>query len=586
MNLFIIIIVLFAFLWFIRTAKSVLFWIYLWQLKEYHIGRFIDHFRTFKGKKLIFNKLLFIKLLLVVFYLFGFLYYHYRLSQFLGLIFKYPIVLDDFDYFWGWFFFLSSFLIFFLYMIEAGYSILALIRRRVKRPILTIKTGLLIFFGIAMECQFIFIAWNFADYYLYQTRLLFGIVLAIAVLSFFLLLFDILTPLIISGIVLLFQPITVLARNRIIQKAKKKRAEFKDLLVIGITGSYGKTSTKEFLYTILSEKYNVLKTRNHQNSEIGIARSILNDLRPEHKIFIVEMGAYNRGGIRLLCDIVKPKIGILTGISDQHMATFGSQENIIQTKYELIESLPQNGLAIFNGDDPYCLRLYKKTKKPKKICLSSRLNSKQDVNPDVWADNIEINRTSLSFDVFLKDRSMSKFKVNLLGAYNISNILTTVSCAKELGMPLDEVARACRNIKSNDGAIKIFKTTNGINVVGSLYSSNSYGVIAALEYLKLWAGKKAIIMPCIIELGKNSSKIHRQIGKKIGNVCDLAIIVTRDCFADIKKSALEGRISKENVLFITDPKNIFERVKIFNNPDDIVFLEGRLPNDIVKLLVK
>ncbi|GAI48689.1 unnamed protein product, partial [marine sediment metagenome] len=151
--------------------------------------------------------------------------------------------------------------------------------------------------------------------------------------------------------------------------------QFKNLLVVGITGSYGKTSTKEFLATVLSKRFNVLKTKEHQNSEIGISRCILNELKPEHKVFIVEMGAYGKGGIKLLCDIAKPKIGILTGMNEQHLALFGSQENIIKTKYELIENLPSDGMAIFNGNNKYCSELYGKT----------NISLKKITNYDIWA---------------------------------------------------------------------------------------------------------------------------------------------------------------------------------------------------------
>ena len=175
-------------------------------------------------------------------------------------------------------------------------------------------------------------------------------------LVFWLLIFDILTPAIISAIVLIFQPISVFEKYRLIKKAKNKRKKFSNLLVIGITGSYGKTSTKEFLYTILVEKFGkdkVLKTKEHQNSEVGISNCILKELNETYEIFIVEMGAYNIGGIKLLCNIAQPKIGILTGINEQHMATFGSQENIIKAKFELINSLPEDGLAILNWDNNF-----------------------------------------------------------------------------------------------------------------------------------------------------------------------------------------------------------------------------------------
>ncbi len=324
----------------------------------------------------------------------------------------------------------------------------------------------------------------------------------------------------------------VLARNQIIKKAKIKREGFEDLLVIGITGSYGKTSTKEFLYTILSEKFNVLKTEAHQNSEIGVSQCILNDLKEEHEIFICEMGAYNRGGIKLLCDIAKPKIGILTGINEQHLSTFGSQEKIIKGKYELIESLPEKGLAIFNGGNDYCLELYQNTSKPK------RLYGKEG---DIWPEDIEVAKDSVSFKVFSKDGDKAEFKINLLGSQNVENILGAVCCAKELGMSLKEIARACEKIKPEQGAMKLLKGKNGLNIIDSTYSANPDGVIADLNYLKIWPGRKVIVMPCLIELGRASKEVHKRIGQKIGEVCDLAIITTKDRYKEIRERRFKIR---------------------------------------------
>ena len=303
-----------------------------------------------------------------------------------------------------------------------------------------------------------------------------------------------------------------------------------------MTGSYGKTSTKEFLATILSEKFRVLKTKEHQNSEIGIAQCILDELSFQHEIFIVEMGAYNKGGIKLLCDIIQPKIGVLTGINEQHMATFGSQENIIKTKYELIESLPHDGMAFFNAQNKYCLELYGKT------IIKKRLYGQDAVSPDAE---------------------------NLVGAKAV---------AKELGMSDEEIAKGCANIKPWP---QIQKGINGINIIDATYSANPNGVMADLEYLTLRfpQGKKIIVMPCLIELGKASKEVHQRIGKKIGEVCDLAIITTKDRFSEIQAGA-------PNAVFIENPKEIVEKIKTFCGPGDVVLLESRVPGRLVNLLIK
>jgi len=357
--------------------------------------------------------------------------------------------------------------------------------------------------------------------------------------AFWLLVFDILTPVIISLIVFIFQPLTVLWRNQIIKKAKKKRAEAKDLLVIGITGSYGKTSTKEFLYTILTEKFNVLKTKEHQNTEMGVSQCVLNDLKPEHQIFIVEMGAYCRGEIKLLCDITKPKIGILTGINEQHLATFGSLENIIKTKYELIESLPEDGVAFFNAKNKYCVELYQRTK----------------IKKFLYGENVE-----------------------LAGLENIEGVKMV---ARELGMTNEEISGALDRIENKFAGIQIKQGISGLKIIDATYSANPDSVIAHLDYIKTLRqaqGKLVIVMPCLIELGSSSKEVHRRIGQKIGEVCDLAIITTKERFKEIKEGAGEKAIFSEN------PKKIFEKIKSIAREDNVVLLESRVPGKLIKQL--
>lgn len=548
-----ILILSFFFFWFIRETKSILFWLYLWQLKEYHIGRFIDHFRTEKGKKLFFNPLFILKIILFFYALF--------------LAF-YPRLLPLPAYA-SWILILIV-----VYFFEVTKFFLDLIQKKLKKPVLTKKTGVLISSTLILEIIFIsFLFLNVKNIFWF---------------AFYFLTFDLLTPFISSVIVLIFQLPTVFFRNQIIEKAKEKRAKFKNLTVIGITGSYGKTSTKEFLYTILSEKFRVLKTKEHQNSEVGISQCILNDLRPEHEIFIVEMGAYNKGGIKLLCDITKPQIGILTGINEQHMATFGSLDSIIKTKYELIESLTKMGFAIFNGDNEYCRELYKMANVSKRICYTTFFAAAHEVvRGDFWTKEIKLEKESLYFKVFSRWGEIAEFKVNLLGEHYAQNILMAAIVAKEvLGMTLDEIAKASQKIKPEQGGMRLIKTRDGLNIIDTTYSANPDGVTSHLEYLKVWPGKKVIIMPCLIELGKATIEVHKRIGQKIGEVCDLAIITTREHFQEIGEGATEKGLKGENILFTENPKEIFEKIKSFCQPADVILLEGRISKELMELLLK
>jgi len=537
------------FLWFIRTTKSVLFWLYLWQLKKYDLGCFLAHFETEKGKKLFFNWF-FISKILLFFYALLFLLFNFKLLSW---------------YFYlGWIFILIVF-----YFLESAKFFLDFIQKNLKKPVLTKKTLFLISIFLIFEVVFLFIL-------LQKTKLFYW-------LSLSLLSFDILTPFFVSGIIFLFQPLTIYWRNQIIKKAKEKREKFKDLIVIGITGSYGKTSTKEFLATILAEKFGkdkVLKTKEHQNLEIAIAQTILNDLKPEHQIFIAEMGAYHRGEIKLRCDIAKPRIGIITGVNEQHLGIFGSMNNLLLAEggKELIEALPEDGLIIFNGNNKYCREIYQEEKKRKKICYNTFSTAAENVLLyDLIAENVRVEKEFVSFKVLSKDGDLADFKANLLGAQNIENILLAACCAKELGMDLKEISRACEKLKPLPCQMEL-KRLGSFNIIDSTYSANPDGVLSHLEYLKIWPNKKIIVMPCLIELGKASKEVHQRIGKKIAEVCDLAIITAKEKFKEIKQ------VVGDKALFMENPKKIFEKIKNFYQKDDIILLEGRIPSQLINLL--
>lgn len=299
------------------------------------------------------------------------------------------------------------------------------------------------------------------------------------------------------------------------------------------------------------------------------------------------MGAYARGGIKLLAGIAKPKIGILTGINEQHIALFGSQQNIVNTKYELIESLPQEGTAVFNADNPWCLELYKKTTIPKRLYKIDRGVSEAGLLPDIFAEQVLIEKNHLSFKATHRDGDSCDFKINALGSQNIQNILGAILVAKELGMSLKEISRACLKIKQEQGAMKLIKGKIGkIDIIDSSYSANPDGVVSAIEHLKLWRARRFIVMPSLIELGRASKEIHFRIGVKIGEICDAAIITTRDYFKDIQEGAERTGMDRSRILFIENPLKIANQLEALCGIDDVVLLEGRIPDKLIDILTR
>ncbi len=534
---------LLLFIWLLIQIKAVLFWVYLWQLKDYHLGRFLAHFETAKGKQIFASKIFIAKIALFLMTL-----------AFIGTRWEGVVIVT---------------LVF--YALLGLKTIYDFIRRDIKVPVFNLKTTILSIVSLALLISGF---WAVPLISGLGSSSFLAIFVAIDAFNF----------LIISGAILLLQPVTIAYRNWTISRARAKRLKIKELLVIGITGSYGKSATKDFLSHLLSYKYNVLKTSKNQNSEMGISRCILDNLKPSHQIFVCEMGAYGKGGIKLLCDIVRPAVGILTGINQQHLSTFGSQKNITDAKFELIEALPPSGLAIVNGDNYFIAqRLKDPNFKPpiktiKQVSLDDRRNFR--------VSNIEFAKGKIFFVCVAKGKERAEFEINAVGGRGIvADMMLAIACCRELGMSLEEIAQAAQGIKSGENSARIAKGVHGFDIIHSTYSANPDGVLDDLEYLKIWEDKKkAIVMPCLIELGNEAAKIHQDIGEKIGQVCDLAIITTKDHFEDIKKGAERNVRNKAQILYLEDPLLILKEIQKVCILGDVILLESRVPEGLIRLL--
>lgn len=544
--------------WTISSVRYHLFWVYLWQLKDYHIGRFKAHFATVNGRHVLFNSVLFAKF--VLFLGTGIIIYSLFFRNFYGL--------SEQNLFW------ILPLVLLLYIFEGLRSLVFFFKKTAKSPQPTFKVIFLlpiifIPLGVIFSVFTLLFLNKLVDY-----NNSFDIYTLITIFSAVTLAFDILTPLIVSAITLILQPITVLMRNRIIKRAITKRKTLENLLVIGITGSYGKSSVKEFLKVILSESFKVVSTEKNRNSEVGISETILGSVNNEHEIFICEMGAYNRGGIKLLTKIAQPKIGVLTGIGNQHQATFGSQKNIIKGKLELIEALPEEGLAVLNWDS----KLVRDNFKSDLNSIKYGINQKEDI----WAENIIVDKFSVSFDAVFKTGGKIGVKLDLIGKQSINNLLAAIAIGKRLGMENTELSSGISKIENK--GLKIKQNKDKVFIANSSYSSNTDGVLAHLDYLKLWERKKIFVMPCIIELGSAASQAHYEIGKQIGEVCDYLIVTTADYFKDLKRGAIEKGMSASNIILIQNPENQYQKIINLAQSNDIIFLEGRVSDYLLKKL--
>jgi len=306
----------------------------------------------------------------------------------------------------------------------------------------------------------------------------------------------------------------------LIRKAINKLQSHKKMIVIGITGSYGKTSTKEILATILGTKFKTLKTEASKNSPIGIAEVILSKLTPDDEVFIVEMGAYKPGEIREMCKIVKPSIGIVTAINEQHQDLFGSIDATVKAKYELIQGLNDGKIAIFNADNRYTREMATRAKADGNSVI---LYSVHDLESSI--------RTSSRDITFIMRNKKEQIEVhaNLIGKHQVENILAAATCALAVSMTLSEIASACLLLKPVAHTMTPISGVNGSLFIDDTFNNNPNAASAAIDYLNTTKGKKILVFQPMIELGKFSHIRHKEIGAYAKSICD-EIILTNDSY--------------------------------------------------------
>lgn len=293
-----------------------------------------------------------------------------------------------------------------------------------------------------------------------------------------------------------------------------------DLKIIGITGSYGKTSTKHYLNRILSEHYDVMMTPGSFNTTMGVIRTIREYLKPYNEVFIVEMGAKQIGDIKEICDLVHPSIGIVTAVGEQHLESFGSIENVQRTKFELVDSLPADGLAVVNNDFPYVA-----SRKVNNVeCIRYAVSSPE--NADFTAEDIYYSTSGTKFTVLGPDGFSEAFETPLVGECNVSNLLAAIIVALKMGVPVEKIRYAVSHIEQVEHRLSMKHTHGGVTIIDDAFNSNPSGSAMALDVLAMMkGGRRIVVTPGMIELGDRQSELNREFGRKIAVSADVAIVV-------------------------------------------------------------
>lgn len=521
------------FLWVIRNT---LFWTNLWQTKEYRLDRLWAHIgETAKGRDIIVSFLSFVKWLFIFAYPIPATYPH--------LLFVYQIGITV------------------VLTLDFAFVIKELLQRRLRRPIFTARATLLLLLSFTFLTALYIVP--LIDQFLW------------------LLILNRSIPLVIAFFVILSYPPSEIAKDILVDRAARKLNTIKrtdlsklrpfestkwdGLLVIGVSGSYGKSSTKEYMAQILGEKFKVAKTFGSYNTPIGIARTILSKVNKDTQIFVVELGSYKRGEVAELCQIVYPQISITTSISDQHLSLYGSFQNILDTENELITSLPKEGIALFNANSQFSLELSKKTRKKKLL-----YGTKSDL--DIVGQNIKVKKTSVKFEAIFFDKKVP-LSAPLLGSHNVENILPGVLLGSYLGMSLKNLQRAVSRLKPLPKTMNAFNSSYGFTIIDDTFNASPESVLSAVYYAKIYPRKKFLVLEPMIELGPNAEIDHYKLAKEISKVFNHLFVTNKNSFQSLEKGIQDG-LGKCKI-YLLGTKDIADFITNRARKGDIVVLEGR-----------
>jgi UDP-N-acetylmuramoyl-tripeptide--D-alanyl-D-alanine ligase len=349
-------------------------------------------------------------------------------------------------------------------------------------------------------------------------------------------------------------PVEAAYRRRFLQQAKGVM-EAVHPKVIGVTGSYGKTTTKHFLRDLLSARYKTYATPKSYNTLMGISRAINEDIADDYSIeyFISEMGAYIPGEIARICDLTPPSISVVVEVGPQHLERFGTLENVAIAKYEIIKALPVDGLGVFNIDNPYIKAMYERGYPANRIGVSRLLPT--NTSPDqarFIASDITQTLTGLTFAVTDTQMGQSELmNVPVVGLHNVTNILLATAVAVHEGLSLRDVAQRARLLTPSESRLVRQTTAEGITIINDAYSANPAGVVSALQVLGLHqTGRRLLITPGMVELGPLHESENRKLGEEAAQYATDVILVGPEQTAPIAAGLQAAQFPSDHLMIV------------------------------------
>lgn len=381
----------------------------------------------------------------------------------------------------------------------------------------------------------------------------------------------------------LMTPVEALFRRRFLAKAKGVIQQINPT-VIGITGSYGKTTTKNYITDILNGRYKVYATPKSYNTVMGICLAINNDLSDNFAVdyFVVEMGAYFQGEIRRICDLTPPSISVVVEVGPQHLERFGTLENTATAKYEIIKALPPDGVGVFNWDNPYVREMYERGYPQTRLAVSKTVSpdSVGANGPRFIASDISESLDGLRFTVTdTQTGAHEAFTTAVLGEHNVTNLLLATAVAVHEGMSLKDVAFRVRQLRPAESRLVRQSAAGGITIINDAYSANPAGVVSALKVLSMHqTGRRLLVTPGMIELAQLHETENHKLGQIAAQHATDVILVGEERTRPIKSGLLEAGFAPDHLQVVDTLSEAINWYKAHLSSGDTVLFLNDLPD--------
>jgi len=361
-------------------------------------------------------------------------------------------------------------------------------------------------------------------------------------------------------------------------KALAKIAEYKlslyNIPVIAITGSVGKTSTKDIIASVLAQKYNMLKTEGNNNNEIGMPFTILR-LKDENAI-VLEMGMNNKGEIERLSNIAKPDVAVITNVGTSHIGNLGSRENILLAKMEITSGMKENGVLIVNNDNDML----------QKAVYSNIKTYGIEKESEYMARNIEITENGSNFEITVKGKEY-KIEVPVPGEHFVYNSLSAIAVGLACNIEMDKIIEGIRKFELTKGRMEVIKSSKEFTIVNDAYNASFDSMKSGIEYLKRMSGNKKIaVLGDMLELGEFSKELHERVGKIVAeNKIDI-LLVFGEYSKNIARVAKEEGMDEKNIYEFLNTEELTNKIKDLTQKGDVVYFKASNAMNFNKIITE